>query len=123
MPKCIRCALEHGVKNLDGINEKCIWRRAGFRCPDYDERPDMNSIVCEKIPMNGTKILRRQMRLLAEKSRFESASQLAGASETMLKIHRHLLVQPIISFIGIQILLRVLIGLFIAVNDFLKGRR
>jgi len=34
--------------------------RAGTRCPDYDERPDMDSIACEKIPQSGMKILRRQ---------------------------------------------------------------
>lgn len=122
MSKCTRCALENGVKNLDRIAEKCIWLRAGTRCPDYDERPDMNSIVCEKIPQNGTKILRRQMRLLAEKSRFESSSQLAGASEAMLKIQKHLLIQPLIGFIGIQILLGIFVGLFIVVDDFWQRR-
>lgn len=122
MSKCTRCALENGVKNLDGIAEKCIWMRAGTRCPDYDERPDMGSIACEKVPRNGTEILRRQMRLLAEKSRFESSSQLAGASEVMLKIQKHLLIQPLIGFIGIQILLGIFVGLFIAVDDFWQRR-
>lgn len=121
MSKCTRCALEHGV-NLNRIAEKCIWMRLGTRCPDYNERPDMDSIACERIPKSGTKILRRQMRLLAEKSRFESSSQLAGASEAMLKIHKHLLIQPLIRFIGIQILPGIFISLFIAINYFRQRR-
>lgn len=123
MSKCTRCALEAGFKDLENINEKCLWRSAGTKCPDYGERPDMRSIADEKVPGNGTKILRRQMRLLAEKSHFRSANQLVEVSDAMLRIHRRLTIQPIILIFGVQIVLSAVIGLFIAVNKFFQGKR
>lgn len=121
--KCERCAIEHGSRNLEDIDKYCIWRKAGKKCPDYGERPTMDSIGCEKVPDDETEILRRQMRLLAEKSRFGKLEYVAEASEVMLKIHGRLFIQPIIRFLRIQILLCAVVGFFVAVKDFFQRRR
>lgn len=122
MSKCTRCAMESGFNPLND-DRRCIWKAAGTVCPDYDERPDMDSIACEKVPENETKILRRQMRLLAEKSRFANATNTAQATETMLKLHRRLTIHPAARFLGIQIFLGITVGLFAAFDYFIQRRR
>ncbi len=122
MSKCTRCAMESGFDPLKD-DRRCIWKAAGTICPDYDERPDMDSIACEKIPEKETEILRRQMRMLAEKSRFASVTNTAQATETMLKLHRHLTVQPFARFLGIQIFLGTAVGFFAAASYFIKRAR
>ena len=123
MTKCERCAVECGSRKLDDIEKRCIWRRAGKRCPDYDKRPAMDSIGCEKVPDDETEILRRQMRLLAEKSRFGNPEELAEVSAAMLRIHTRLSIHPIIRLFRVQILLCAVIGFFVAVKDFFKSGR
>lgn len=122
MSKCTRCAMESGFDPLKD-DRRCIWKAAGTVCPDYDERPDMDSIVCEKIPKKETEILRRQMRMLAEKSRFSSVTNTAQATETMLKLHRRLTVQPFARFLGIQIFLGTAVSFFAASSYFIKRAR
>ncbi len=121
MSKCTRCAMEQGFDPLND-NRRCIWKAAGTVCPDYDERPDMDSIACEKVPKNETEILRRHLRMLAEKSRFQSAKQLADVTDAMLKIHGYLLIQKPIRFVLIQILLCCSIGVFVTLHKFRKRR-
>lgn len=122
MSKCTRCAMEQGFNPLKD-DRRCIWIKAGTVCPDYDERPDMGSIACEKVPDDGTEILRRQMKLLAEKSRFQSADKLVEVSEVMLKLHRHLLIQPVIRHVGVHVFLGLLVGAFAALRNLFQGRR
>lgn len=121
MSKCTRCAMEQGFNPLND-DRRCIWKAAGTVCPDYDERPDMDSIACEKVPKNETEILRRHLRMLAEKSRFQSAKQLADVTDAMLKIHGYLLIQKPIRFVLIQILLCCSIGVFVTLHKFRKRR-
>lgn len=122
MSKCTRCAMEQGFDPLKD-DRRCIWKAAGTVCPDYDERPDMDSIACDKVPRNETEILRRHMRLLAEKSRFRSANQLAEISDAMLKIHERLLKQKSIRFAVIQILFCGSVCAFAALNKFFQRGR
>ena len=122
MSKCTRCAMEQGFDPLND-NRRCIWKAAGTVCPDYDERPDMDSVACEKIPKKETEILRRQMRMLAEKSRFASVTNTAQATETMLKLHRRLTVLPFARFLGIQIFFGIAVGIFAAFSYFIKRAR
>ena len=122
MSKCTRCAAEQGFDPRND-NRRCIWKAVGTVCPDYNERPDMDSIACEKVPKDETEILRRHMRLLAEKSRFSSANQLAEISDAMLKIHERLLKQKSIRFAVIQILFCGSVGAFIALNKFFQRGR
>lgn len=122
MSKCTRCAMESGFNPLED-DRRCIWKAAGTVCPDYDEMPDMNSIACEKVPNDETEILRRHMRLLAEKSRFRSAADLVPVADAMLKLHRRLTIQPFLRFLRIQILLSAAICIFTAFGDFIQRRR
>lgn len=122
MSKCTRCAMESGFNPLND-DRRCIWKAAGTVCPDYDELPDMDSIACEKVPEDETEILRRQMRLLAEKSRFANAANTAQAAETMLKLHSRLAIHPAARFLGIQIFLGTTVGLFAAFDYLIQRRR
>ncbi len=125
MSKCTRCAMEQGFNPLND-DRRCIWKAAGTVCPDYDERPDMDSIACEKVPENETEILRRHLRMLAEKSRFQSAKQLADVTDAMLKVHGYLLIQKPIRFVLIQILLCCSIGVFVTADregDDVRGKQ
>ena len=85
--KCIRCALERGV-NPESTAAKCVWKRAGKFCPDYDKRPDMDSITTDDIPDDEKGIIRSQMKLLAEKSRFLCADQLVKVTEAMAGLYK-----------------------------------
>lgn len=122
MDKCTRCAIEQGVNPLKSEGN-CIWKEAGTVCPDYSQRPDMHSIMRGKVPKDETEILRQHMRLLAEKSRFRSANQLAEISDAMLKIHERLVKQKSIRFVIIQIFFGVSVCAFVALNKlFQRGR-
>lgn len=121
MSKCTRCAMEQGFNPLND-DRRCIWIKAGTVCPDYDERPDMDSVACEKVPKNETEILRRHMRMLAEKSRFQSAKQFADVTDAMLKVHGYLLKQKSISFVLIQILFGCFIGIFVTLRKLSERR-
>ncbi len=114
--------MEQGFDPLKD-DRRCIWKAAGTVFPDYDERPDMDSIACEKVPKDETEILRRHMRLLAEKSRFRFANQLAEVSDAMLKIHERLLKHKSIRLAVIQILFCGTIGIFVALNKFFQRGR
>lgn len=89
--KCIRCALERGSDPFSAAGKKCIWKNIGTMCPDYDKRPDIDSIASADIPDDETQIIRSQMKLLAEKSRFMKADQLVEASRTMGELYKCLM--------------------------------
>lgn len=85
--KCIRCALEREA-DPSSVKEKCVWRRVGKFCLDYDKRPDLNSITTDDIPDDETGIIRSQMKLLAEKSLFLRADHLVKVTEAMVELYK-----------------------------------
>lgn len=88
--RCIRCALENGCDPFGNQNQRCIWRKMGKMCPDYDKRPDLDGAVYENIPDDETEILHRQMKLLAERSRLLKADRLIEVSKVMIELHKRL---------------------------------
>lgn len=86
--KCIRCALERGVDPFSVAGHNCVWQRIGRICPDYDKRPDLDSLTPEDIPDDASELIHGQIKLLAERSRFLRADQLVEVSRTMAELFR-----------------------------------